>query len=183
MSPGQQLKRTSGSSRIVLWRVFARIVVPMYFSWPRVHAAADFILFKDARGDQCDVCTRTLDAIDLVNPRCLVNKTHKVVARTSTHMYVSLNKLQDWTEEWIKRSYTAGKWSPNSVINADGELVDARLKSGLHPSPVTRDLAWGVPVPLLDGEDTYGMKGKVLCKPVRSGSLRFLLTNSFQMSG
>ena len=155
----------------------------MYFSWLRVHAAADLILFKDARGDQCDVCTRTLDAIDLVNPRCLVDKTHKVVAKTSTHMYVSLNKLQDWTEEWIKRSYTAGKWSPNSVINADGELVDARLKGGLHPSPVTRDLAWGVPVPLLDGEDTYGMKGKVLCKPFGLGPLRFLLIYTFQMSG
>ena len=79
-------------------------------------------------------------------------------------MYVSLDKLQDWTQEWIKRSYAAGKWSPNSVINAEGEIVDARLKSGLYPSPVTRDLTWGVPVPLLDGADPYGMKGKVLCK-------------------
>jgi len=127
-------------------------------------ATTDIILFKDARGDQCDVCTRTLDAIELIHPRCLVNKTHKVVARTSAHMYVSLDKLQDWTQEWIRRSYAAGKWSPNSVINAEGEIVDARLKGGLRPSPVTRDLTWGVPVPLLDGEDTYGMKGKVLCK-------------------
>ena len=122
------------------------------------------ILFKDARGDQCDVCTRTLDAIELINPRCLVNKTHKVVAKNSANMYVSLDKLQDWTQEWIKRSYAAGKWSSNSVINTEGEIVDARLKGGLRPSPVTRDLSWGVPVPLLDGKDPYGMQGKVLCK-------------------
>ena len=122
------------------------------------------ILLKDARGDQCDVCTRTLDAIELINPRCLVNKTHKVVAKISANMYVSLDKLQDWTQEWIKRSYAAGKWSPNSVINTEGEIVDARLKGGLRPSPVTRDLSWGVPVPLLDGKDPYGMQGKVLCK-------------------
>ena len=119
---------------------------------------------QDARGDQCDICTRTLDAIELINPRCLINKTHKVVPRVSAHMYVSLGKLQDWIEAWIKRSYAAGKWSTNSVINTEGELVDARLKSGLHPSPVTRDLTWGVPIPLVDGEDPYGMKGKVLCR-------------------
>lgn len=125
---------------------------------------ADSSLRKDARGDQCDVCTRTLDAIELINPRCLVNRAHKVVTKTSAHMYVSLDQLQDWTQEWIKRSYAAGKWSSNSVINTEGEIVDARLKSGLRPSPVTRDLTWGVPVPLLDGKDPYGMKGKVLCK-------------------
>jgi len=128
---------------------------------------ANVISFKDARGDQCDACAGTFDAIQLKNPRCLVNKTHKVVAKTTSHMYVSLDKLQDWTQEWIKRSYAAGKWSSNSVINTEGEIVDARLKSGLNPSPVTRDLTWGVPVPLLDGADPYGMKGKVLCKTYR----------------
>jgi len=138
----------------------------MYFLYrPTFCVAAN--VFKDARGDQCDVCTRTLDAIELINPRCLVNKTHKVVGKISTHMYVSLDKLQDWTQEWIKRSYAAGKWSLNSVINTEGEILDARLKGGLRPSPVTRDLTWGVPVPLLDGQDPYGMKGKVLCKAYR----------------
>ena len=78
-------------------------------------------------------------------------------------MYVRLNTLQPSLEDWIKKSWTAGKWSPNSVINTDGELVDARLKSGLRPSPLTRDLQWGVPVPV-DSADEDGMKGKVLCE-------------------
>ncbi len=55
------------------------------------------------------------------------------------------------------------KWSSNSVINGDGELVDARVKGGLLPTPVTRDLKWGVPVPI-DSADDKSMEGKVLCK-------------------
>lgn len=78
-------------------------------------------------------------------------------------MYLKLDTIQPRTEEWIKRSWKAGKWSPNAVINSDGVIVDARLKAGLKPTPVTRDLKWGVPVPI-NGNDVHGMKGKVLCK-------------------
>ncbi|KAF5391571.1 hypothetical protein D9757_002381 [Collybiopsis confluens] len=118
--------------------------------------------FEDARGDQCDFCSRTLDAIELIKPRCLVNKTHNVVARTSTHMYVKLDALQPRTEEWIKSSARRGKWSPNSVINSDGEIIDARMKAGLVPAPLTRDLVWGVPVPPLGRPDDNVMTSKVL---------------------
>ncbi|KAF9073437.1 tRNA synthetases class I (M)-domain-containing protein [Rhodocollybia butyracea] len=118
--------------------------------------------YEDARGDQCDSCSRTLDAIELIKPRCLVNKTHKVVARKSTHMYVKLDSLQPQTEQWIKETFKRGKWSPNSVINADGEIIDARVKAGLIPAPLTRDLAWGVPVPRLGRPDDDVMQSKVL---------------------
>lgn len=121
-------------------------------------------VIQDARGDQCDVCGRTLDAVDLINPRCLVDKKHKVVTRTTAHMYLKLDALQPSTEEWIKQSWKAGKWSPNAVINGDGELIDARLKGGLRPTPVTRDLSWGVPVPHVDGAAHEGMESKVLCE-------------------
>ena len=119
--------------------------------------------YEDARGDQCDGCSRTLDAIELIKPRCLVNKTHVVTTRTSAHMYLKLDAIQTRTEEWIKQSWKAGKWSPNAVINADGSIIDARLKKGLLATPLTRDLTWGVPVPV-DVGDSFGMKGKVLCK-------------------
>lgn len=79
-------------------------------------------------------------------------------------MYVRLDAVQSRTEEWIKKSWKAGSWSPNAVINADGVLIDARLKGGLRPSPVTRDLTWGVPVPDIEGADNQEMKGKVLCE-------------------
>jgi methionyl-tRNA synthetase len=122
------------------------------------------LMTKDARGDQCDICSRTMDAIDLINPRCLINRTHVVTTKQSAHMYIKFDKIQPQTEEWIKKSYREGRWSNNSVINPDGVLIDARLRAGLRPSPVTRDLKWGVPVPLVDGKDEYEMAGKVLCK-------------------
>ena len=64
----------------------------------------------------------------------------------------------------FKKSWKAGRWSPNNVINGDGEIIDARLKSGLRPNPVTRDLAWGVPIPKTGDPIDEEMKSKVLCK-------------------
>ena len=78
-------------------------------------------------------------------------------------MYIKLDAIQPRTEEWIKNSWKSGKWSANSVINGDGVIIDSRLKGGLRPSPVTRDLTWGVPVPD-EGAEEDGVKGKVLCK-------------------
>ncbi|KAG9051061.1 hypothetical protein FS837_012568 [Tulasnella sp. UAMH 9824] len=118
--------------------------------------------YEDARGDQCDACSRTLDPIELINPRCLVDKTHKITTKSTSHMYVKLDEIQPRLEEWIKRSWKEGKWSPNSTINADGEIVDARVKAGLRPSPLTRDLQWGVRVPVRPGEPSDGMENKVL---------------------
>jgi len=86
-------------------------------------------------------------------------------------MYFKLDAIQSKTEAWVKKSWKAGKWSPNSVINSDGEIIDDRMKSGLRPTPLTRDLTWGVPVPIKEGEDDQGMKGKVLCKFLGSMSL------------
>lgn len=88
-------------------------------------------------------------------------------------MYVKLDTVQPRTEEWVKRSWKKGNWSPNAVINADGEIVDSRLKQGLRPSPVTRDLTWGVPVPVQEQDEDQSMKGKVLCT---SNSERFRLS-------
>lgn len=93
----------------------------------------------------------------------MVNKDHKVTTKTSTHNYLKLNEIQPRTEEWIKKSWKAGHWSPNSVINANGEIVDARVKAGLLPTPLTRDLKWGVKVPI-DTEEDKAMEGKVLCE-------------------
>ncbi|KAH9481394.1 putative methionine--tRNA ligase, cytoplasmic [Psilocybe cubensis] len=132
---------------------------PKFLADRYVEGVCPHCAFEDARGDQCDGCGRTLDAIELIKPRCIVDKTHTLTTRISSHMYLKLDSIQPRTEEWIKQSWKAGKWSPNSVINADGEIVDPRLKNGLLPTPLTRDLKWGVPVPY-DDEDKLGMAGK-----------------------
>jgi len=126
---------------------------------------------QDARGDQCDACSKTLDAVDLINPRCLVNITHKVTTRPSTHMYVKLDVVQPKLETWVKQSWKEGSWAPNAVINSEGEIIDSRVRGGLRPSPVTRDLTWGVQVPPLDEKDEDGVRGKVLCKSFRHPTL------------
>ncbi|KAJ7072573.1 tRNA synthetases class I (M)-domain-containing protein [Mycena amicta] len=117
--------------------------------------------YEDARGDQCDNCTRTLDAVELIKPRCLVDKSHHVTTRNSAHMYFKMNEVQERVVKWIKQSAKIGKWSSNSVINEEGKIIDARITSGLIPTPLTRDLKWGIPVPI-EGNDELGMSGKVL---------------------
>ena len=79
-------------------------------------------------------------------------------------MYIRLDALQTRTEEWIRRSWKTGGWSPNAVISGEGALIDQQLKGGLRPRPVTRDLTWGVPVPDIAGADNQEMLGKVLCE-------------------
>ncbi|TFY82249.1 hypothetical protein EWM64_g1759 [Hericium alpestre] len=110
----------------------------------------------------CEDCQKFLADrfVEGICPHC--GSDHKVVQRSSANMYVKLDAVQSRTEEWIKQSWKEGNWSPNSVINSEGELIDARLKGGLRPSPVTRDLQWGVPVPVGEDEDDQSMKGKVL---------------------
>ena len=99
-------------------------------------------------------------------------------------MYIRLDKIQPKTEEWIKRSWKEGNWSPNAVINAEGVLIDARLRAGLRPSPLTRDLTWGVPVPDIDGADNQEMKGKVLCEwDINLSPGNIFSETSTQMSG
>ena len=75
-------------------------------------------------------------------------------------MYLKLDAVQPQLEQWMIKSWTAGKWSQNPVVNLAGSIVDPRVKAGLKPSSVTRDLKWGVQIPDVD-ED---MKDKVLCK-------------------
>lgn len=93
-----------------------------------------------------------------------MNKTHTVGLKPTAHMFIKLNTLQPRIEEWIKASWKAGAWSPNPCINSNGVLVHDKLREGLIPSAVTRDLKWGVPVPDIEGADNQEMLGKVFCE-------------------
>lgn len=98
--------------------------------------------YDDARGDQCDKCGSLLDPLDLINPRCKVDGATPVTKETK-HTYLRLDALQPKVEEWSKDSIEKGAWSRNAKV-----ITEAWLKQGLKERGITRDLSWGVPVPL-----------------------------------
>ncbi len=100
--------------------------------------------FDRARGDECDHCGRPLEPKQLVRPRCALCGT-PAEFRASEHFYLELDRLQPKLEEWIARQ---AHWRPGTLKVAENFLTE-----GLHPTPITRDLDWGIPIPL-DGYDS-----------------------------
>jgi methionyl-tRNA synthetase len=98
--------------------------------------------YDDARGDQCDKCGTLLNPFELKNPRCKVDGA-KPVPRLTTHIHLLLDKLQPEIEEWSKVAIEKGAWSANGKAITEGWLTE-----GLKDRGITRDLKWGVPVPL-----------------------------------
>ena len=97
--------------------------------------------YPEARGDQCDHCGRTLDAIELVLPRCkFCGRTPEI--RETEHFFLDLARLNEPLRRWMQEDKE--HWRPN-VLN----FTRARLESGeLRGRPVTRDIEWGIPVPV-----------------------------------
>ncbi|MCF0190727.1 MAG: methionine--tRNA ligase [Marinilabiliaceae bacterium] len=108
---------------------------------PRCHAA-------DAYGDQCEKCGSTLSPDELINPYNAVTG-NKLVKRRTNHWYLPLDQYQEWLERWILEEHK--EWRSNVY----GQCK-SWLDSGLKPRAVTRDLNWGIPVPV------EGAEGKVL---------------------
>ncbi|KMQ41382.1 methionyl-tRNA synthetase [Trichophyton rubrum] len=102
---------------------------------PRCH-------YDDARGDQCDKCQHLLDPFDLINPRCKVDGATPIRRKTK-HIFLLLDKLQPDIESWAATASEKGDWPKNSRV-----ITGSWLKEGLQPRGITRDLNWGVPVPL-----------------------------------
>uniref|UniRef100_A0A060TCJ7 methionine--tRNA ligase n=1 Tax=Blastobotrys adeninivorans TaxID=409370 RepID=A0A060TCJ7_BLAAD len=103
--------------------------------------------YEDARGDQCDSCGQLLNPFELINPRCKLDNSDPV-KRETKHIYLSLDKLQDKIAEWNEKSQSEGQWSKNGKV-----ITESWLKEGLRPRAITRDLKWGVPVPLEEFKD------------------------------
>jgi len=99
--------------------------------------------FEKARGDQCDNCGKLLDPDQLINPRSRFSGATPVLRETS-HFFFDLPKLNDRLIEWAKpKTY----WRQNAY-----RFTLNFLEGGLQPRAITRDLEWGVPIPL-DGFD------------------------------
>ncbi|MER2996246.1 methionine--tRNA ligase [Pontibacter populi] len=104
---------------------------------------------ENAYGDQCESCGTSLNATDLINPKSTLSGAVPVMRETK-HWYLPLNEYEAWLREWIVDGHK-GDWKPN-VYGQCKSWID----QGLQPRAVTRDLDWGVPVPVA------GAEGKVL---------------------
>ncbi|MFK7971644.1 MAG: methionine--tRNA ligase [Bacteroidia bacterium] len=99
---------------------------------------------ENAYGDQCEKCGSTLSPLELINPVSTLSGK-KPILKTTTHWYLPLDKYQPWLEEWLGTK--EGEWKKNVF----GQCK-SWLKAGLHPRAMTRDLDWGIPVPLDSAE-------------------------------
>jgi methionyl-tRNA synthetase len=95
--------------------------------------------YPSARGDQCDNCGNQLDPADLINPRSKINGEKPAFVETE-HFFLDLPAFADVLGTWLQSK--SGQWRPN-VLKFSLNLLD-----DLKPRAVTRDLDWGVPVPL-----------------------------------
>ena len=109
---------------------------------PRCHA-------QGAYGDQCEKCGATLSPDELINPTNKNNPGHALVKRPTKNWYLPLGQYQEWLKEWILEGHK--EWRPNVY----GQCK-SWLDMDLQPRAMTRDLDWGIPVPV------EGAKGKVL---------------------
>ncbi len=105
--------------------------------------------YEHAYGDQCEKCGSSLSPMELINPVSAISG-NKPVVRETKHWYLPLDQYETWLREWILEGH-AGDWKTNVL----GQ-VKSWLDDGLRPRAVTRDLDWGVPVPV------EGATGKVL---------------------
>ena len=103
---------------------------------------------EEAYGDQCEKCGVSLSPTDLINPKSALSG-NKPVLKETKHWFLPLNKYEDWLKEWTEEKKTLLK------PNVYGQ-VKSWLDAGLQPRAITRDLEWGIPVPVKGGE------GKVL---------------------
>jgi len=103
---------------------------------------------EGARGDQCDACGKLIDAVNLINPKSKISGETPVIKET-THWYLNLPKFEAELREWLK---TKKYWKDN-VRN----FILSWLNEGLIERAITRDIDWGVPVPLenADGKVLY----------------------------
>jgi len=103
----------------------------------------------EAYGDQCEKCGTSLNATDLINPKSTITGTAPILKSTK-HWFLPLNEYDAFMREWILEGHK-NDWKPNVY----GQ-VKSWLDDGLKPRAVTRDLDWGIPVPV------EGAEGKVL---------------------
>lgn len=109
-----------------------------------VEGICPYCAYPDARGDQCDRCGRIYDALELKNPRSKISGNTELEVRETEHFFLDMAKMIDPLLEWIN----TGKehWRPNVLNFTRGQLELRELRG----RAITRDLDWGVTIPIGD---------------------------------
>ena len=102
--------------------------------------------FEESYGDQCENCGTSHNANDLINPKSAITGNIPTVKETK-HWFLPLNKHEDFLRKWILEDHKKD-WKPNVYGQVKSWITD-----GLRPRAVTRDLDWGIPVPLKDAKE------------------------------
>jgi methionyl-tRNA synthetase len=102
---------------------------------------------RNARGDQCEACTRVLDAVELLAPRSAISGSTELEARETRHLFLLQSRLAEQLRAWLD---TRVGWNQLTL-----SIARKWLEEGLQDRCITRDLSWGIPV------DQPGFEGKV----------------------
>ena len=126
--------------------IFTQTQIQLYCEYDRrflpdryVEGTCPYCGYPNARGDQCDNCGRTLDAIDLIDPRCRLCG-QRPIPRETEHCFFDLPAFTDRLLAYLERQT---HWRPNVQ-----HFVRNFIQDGLKPRPVSRDLEWGIPLPI-----------------------------------
>ncbi|MFC1774780.1 methionine--tRNA ligase [Nanoarchaeota archaeon] len=101
--------------------------------------------YEGANGDQCEKCAKIIEAKELLDPHCSVCKSNKVIFKDSKHLFLDLRNISREIENWID--------SNSNLRSQVKALAKGWLRQGLLPRCITRDLKWGVKVPIKGYED------------------------------
>lgn len=101
--------------------------------------------YEKARGDQCDKCNELMNAQDLIEPYSTISGSKNIEVRKTKHFFLALKDMQPVVDKWIG---TRVGWPKTS-----SRIANKWLKEGLHDRCITRDLKWGVPIPVEGFED------------------------------
>ena len=95
--------------------------------------------YENARGDQCDKCSASYEATELLNPRSAISGSTNIEMRPTKNLFFLASKIQGKWKQWLETH--APKWSKTAIAIAQGWA-----KEGLQDTSITRDLSWGIPV-------------------------------------
>ncbi|MBD3191434.1 MAG: methionine--tRNA ligase [Candidatus Heimdallarchaeota archaeon] len=101
--------------------------------------------YEHARGDQCENCSKLLDAIELIHPQCSICGKSEIEIKEAKHLFLDLSGLNDEITEWVELH---DNWPKTAQ-----SIAKSWLKEGLRPRCISRDLEWGIPIPLEGYED------------------------------